>query len=280
MRSPCSGTMAEPERLPAIVRAALGEALVGLLRRPWSTGSALLVGAAGGLALRSGDAAFRRLAAAHHFGAATGGWLIAGTLGALLGAAALVTAIAGAAGPPEPEVATGERVTRSLQRGVAVLSLWATERVVEGTLLLAAGAVALRLASRMHDPTPRMLAAAVVAAGAPPLLCALIAVPAFRIAVAETALGEESWRALARGFALALSHLPAAIGVGLAALAVTAPLWLLAIALGRVHAGPLAAAPIAALQGALLLASAAWAYGALAALARSLSDEGASGRAA
>jgi hypothetical protein len=263
------------------VRRALGDGLRALAVRPAVTGAALLAGAAGALAFDAAGAAFSHRADGHGL-AAAGAWLLGATLGALLGASGLVAALAAPSGNraitgAKPPLACGQGPSelphRSLQRALPVLSLWAVEQLVAGTLLLAALAVALVFLERMANPTPLALAAAVTGAAAPALLLVALAIPAFRIGVAGTAEGLPSWLALARGFAVTLHHFPSVVGVGLAVLVASSPLWLLATALGRAlgpQRGVALRAAIVAAQGALGLLAAAWSYAALAALARRL----------
>jgi hypothetical protein len=279
------------ERRRVGTRGCLREGLEQLARRPLVTASAVIAGAASALAFAAANRAFAALAS-RHLARGAGVWILGGTVGALLGAAALAAAVSAprseTASMPQPDEPSldgarsrgasdgGALIGRSLRHGVALLSLIAVERVIEGSLLLATAAIALRTVARLRHPTPSMLAASVAAAAAAPLVVALIAVPAFRIAVAEAASGTESWLALSRGCAVALADFPSVASVGLAALAATSPLWLLALALGRAAATTAsapAAAAMVALGGALALGAAAWGYGSLATLSRRLATE-------
>ncbi|MSP63769.1 MAG: hypothetical protein EXR72_26170 [Myxococcales bacterium] len=248
-------------------REAMGRGLRALGARPSVTVAALVGGAGAGLCGRAAFAAAGRVA---QFGEpASWAWallllVLGGTLAALLGAWALAGALVGAHGS-SPRQVLGEAV----RRGIAILSLQAIERVIYGTLLLAIVAPSLRGLAPGGAPLPS--AAAVTLVAAPAILVVLLALPAFRVAIVETAAGVPSHFALGHGLARTLDHLPSLLSLWLTAIVFTAPLWGAAIALDRFRdaAPPLLVIPVSAAQGALGLAALLWGYSALHALVAS-----------
>lgn len=248
-------------------RAALAGGLSLILAERRAAALALACGATGALVLHGGSAASARVwALGGHKSAALGLWVMAGTLAAVLlgaGLASLLSAMANnrAANP----------LRASLQRGVAMLSLVAVERFMGAMLALGTVIAWVELATKQDDAPPAHLAALATLAAAPVLLAGVIAVPAFRVAATEAGAGEVSWLALANGLRYSLARFPSLARLLALGLVATAPLLLLALALGRAvsatHNGPLAVVGALA-EGAAGTAATAWLYASVAALIR------------
>ena len=251
--------MANAQRRAAwTAREALREGASRLVARPGTLAASLLAGACAALAMRTGSAAFSRSIGLGHLGAGLFLFLLAASVAAVLIGSALAAVLA-----------EDDAAVIAPSRGVAIVSLWAIERVVVGALALGALAPALRLAERHTHASPAALALGVALSVTPPLFFALIAALSFRIAVARTAAGLSSVDALAEGVAAALTQLGPVLRLLSLGVVFTAPLWLLQLALGRLiaasHNAPVIVLAEAA-RGAAALLAAAWVYAALSTL--------------
>lgn len=243
-------------------REAMAEGLRALLRQPVAATAALLGGATGALAERAASASAKLLV----FRGVDGPWvraavlfLVGGSIGALLSAWSRAGAVAAATGTPMRDL-----LGAAVHRGIATISLGAVELTVIGTLVLFAFADATAVIALGRGPG--ISSAALAFACAPPLFCALLAAPAFRIAAARTAAGVPSHLALGEGLAIALRRLPALLGFGVLAVLVMAPLWLGALALGSLGSGDLPALArvvFVAASGAIIVAAWAWLHASL-----------------
>ncbi len=233
------------------------DALRSLLARRAVAATVLLAGATAAIAERTATAGARSILASDVDGAwwrAGVVFLLGGSVGALLGAWARAGAVASATGTPPRDL-----VKASVRRGISFISLGAVELTILGTLALFAGVNAMSVAALGRGPA--LSAAAIAFSVAPPILLALLTAAAFRIAMARTAAGVAPERALMQGLALALATLPSLLRFAAVALALTAPLWLGALAAGALagrHFWTFARVVLFAAQGALAVAASAW----------------------
>ena len=224
----------------------LGRGLVELARAPAATAIALAGTLAAALAaratwLRAAEAlAADRLARALLIG------LVGSALAALLADATRAIALVAYAGPPRP-------LSRTLALGLSRTPAMITVRAVELLLYFALGIgelfVLLRVLPHLGGAARQALFAAVCLLPAGGL--ALVTFAACRIAQTLIARGLRPAAALAHGYDLTLRRVPTLTRLGLVALLVAAPFWIIAL---------VAPAPLGALAVAV---PALWLYAAL-----------------